>query len=387
MVVASVAVATYGGASALLAGLGFTQIRVWDRVSIVIAFIALVGLGPAIDRWIERRWARGSLPAYLVALALVAVVMVDQVSALPDRGTNRSARAADVEVADGLDSMLEPGGAVFQFPYVAFPGDVTDRGMPNYAHLGPWSAGDGSLTFSSGAMQGRGGDWQATWAAQEPVTMAAGLAAAGFDALLVDRRADAAPGLQTTTRTGAQFASMLRDELDLPSVRSSDASREWFDLRPLRDQLVGRWGEDVVDRAGRAVTRPIGVTYQGAATYTAAPAGVRLLEPDASITLRRENDDASGVSVGFELSGAVGSEVSVTWPGGSETVQLDRTPTSVRFDVELQDRDTIVVFELAGPADADPGGASGGSVMSLSNLTVLDVDLAADREQLALSNS
>ena len=241
MVLGCTLVAAVGGGAVLVSISGFTQIRVWDRMSIVIACLALVGLGPALDRWIERRGGVDSIMGYVVAVALVAVVVVDQVGALPDRDENRQLRRTDAEVAASMESMLGPGDSVFQFPWVAFPGGVTDRGLPPYAHLGPWASGSDRLDYSAGAMQGRGGDWQASWSAQEPDVMAAGLAAAGFDALYVDRRAAPTPAAQQTPRSGVEVAETLQRS-GLTGGRSDDGTRQWFDLRPLRRQLVEQVG-------------------------------------------------------------------------------------------------------------------------------------------------
>ena len=351
MVLGCTLMGAVGGGAVLISISGFTQIRVWDRMSIVIACLALVGLGPAIDRWLARRGGADSTMGYVVAVALLAVVVVDQVGALPDRGENRELRRADAEVAAAMESMLDPGDAVFQFPWVAFPGGVTDRGLPPYAHLGPWASGSDRLDYSAGAMQGRGGDWQASWSAQEPDVMAAGLAAAGFDALYVDRRAAATPAAQQTPRSGAEVAAELQRS-GLTGGRSEDGTRQWFDLRPLRRRLVEQLGRSRVDQLGDAVVRPIGLTFTGAATYTAAPPGVRLLEDGATLTLRREDDDDRLLQLSATLSGEPGSTVVLTWPGGERSVQLAEDPVQLQLRLAPTARDTVVTLrtDAADPA-------------------------------------
>ena len=71
------------------------------------------------------------------------------------RHQNRELRQADAEIAASMESALEPGDSVFQFPWVAFPGGVTDRGLPPYVDLGPWASGSDRLAYSAGAIQGR----------------------------------------------------------------------------------------------------------------------------------------------------------------------------------------------------------------------------------------
>lgn len=373
MAVASIGAATVGGGATLLAISGFGQIRVWDRMSVVLGFVALAGLAPAIDRLLAQRGASRTT-TWIVAVALVGVALVDQVGGLaPDRQVNRDGVESDRQVAEGLQAMLAPGDSVLQFPWVAFPGGVTDQGMPMYAHLGPWATGDGSLRYSAGAIQGRGGDWQRSWLAQEPDVLAAGAAAAGFDALYVDRRAVPAPALQATPRSGAQMAAALED-LGLPSGRSDDGSRQWFDLRPLRAQLVGRSGDEEVAAIGRAVLRPIGVTFEGAASYTAAQPGERLLGPTSAITLRREDDDTGPVQVRFLLSGQPGATVQLSGAGVDRRIRLDDDPVEVVLQVAMDDEANTLrlhtdAAELAG------GGSEVDARLQLRNLSVLDAGL------------
>jgi hypothetical protein len=387
-VLAAVAVVTsWLGASWLLGSLGITQIRVWDRMSVVVMFLGLAGLGLALDRWpaMSRAGAMsrsGAMPTAgrvgLVVAAVLVVAVLDQTPAIGQRSSAERAQSVDAEIAASLQDVLDPGDSVFQFPHVAFPADVTVRGMPMYAHLGPWASGDGSLVFSAGAMQGRGGDWQATWSAQEPEVMAVGLAAAGVDALYVDRRADAAPYAQRTPRSGAATADALRTA-GLIGTRSADGTREWFDLRPLQRDLRERWGIERVEDLGRAVQRPIGVTFDGASAVATTPSGSRDLEPVAGITLRREDADRTAVRVSFELTGAPGTTVRVSAPdeGGvrrTTTVRLGRGATPVSLGVGMDTAEVRVELE----SDAQ---------VRLTNLEVLDRALVAAGEQLRLSDS
>lgn len=387
MVGVCVLAGSVGGGAVALAASGFGQIRVWDRVTVVVGFLGLVGLGSALGPWWRARPPSARTTPALVAVALVAVAVLDQVgAAMPSRTANRVARAGDAEVAASMQQSLGSGDTVLQFPYVAFPGGVTDRGLPQYAHLGPWAAGDGTLSYSAGAMQGRGGDWQASWLAQDPRLLVGGAAAAGFDALYVDLRATPAAGLQTTPRSGRELADAL-DALGLPSQRSADGSRRWFDLRPLQERLGDELGRATVDRLGRGVVRPIGVTFSGAATYTAAPAGVRLLDPVSTVTLRREDGDTGSVRVRFAVEGEPGATVEVTAPGVHRRVRLGDDPTGVDLTVPMVERDVVVEVRTDATLLPTRPRSAPDARLQLSNLTVIDTELDDRREQLRLSNS
>lgn len=360
-------VAASVGASSVLGRLGFTQIRVWDRMSVVIGFIGICALGPAVERALRAR--PSPLGPYLAGVALVAVAVVDQTGALPARADAVRAHRSDVEVAAGIESMTGGRAAVFQFPYVAFPGGVTDRGMPMYSNLGPWAVGDGIVSYSSGAMQGRGGDWQVSWAAQEPEVMAMGLAAADFDVLYVDRRADPTPFMQRTPRSGAETADSLT-AAGLISERSSDGTREWFDLRPLRRRMIDQHGKKAVDALGAAVVRPIGVTFRGAAPYASDHPGARLLDAESVITLRREDSDTRTVEVSFLLSGEPGATVEVSTLAGARRVVLGDAPTSVSLEVPMKERETTIRLDTDGAPLAGRRASSAAPRLRITNLEV-----------------
>ncbi len=355
------------GASLALGELGFTQIRAWDRMAVVVGFIGLCALGPAVERALRAR--PSPLGPYLAGVALVAVAVVDQTGALPARADAVRAHRADVEVASGIESMAGDGATVFQFPYVAFPAGVTDRGMPMYSNLGPWAVGDGTVSYSSGAMQGRGGDWQSSWVAREPEVMAMGLAAAGFDVLYVDRRADPTPFMQRTPRSGAETADALAAS-GLTSERSSDGTREWFDLGPLRERMVDERGEEAVDALGEAVVRPIGVTFRGAAPYVSDHPGARLLDAESAITLRREDSDTRTVEVSFLLSGEPGATVEVSTLAGAREVVLGDAPTAVSLQVPMKERETTIRLDTDAAPLERRGVSSAAPRLRITNLEV-----------------
>jgi len=377
---ASVVVGTVGGGGLLVALVGFGQIRVWSRISVVVAFVGLAALGVVLDRRTGGPTASVMRRA-LIAVGIVAVAMVDQVAngVIPDPADIVSARAADEEVASGLVAMLDEGDDVFVFPPMVVPGGVVDRGAPMHSTLAVWSAAEGRLNWSAGAIAGRDGDWRFSWAAQEPGVVAAGLAAAGFEAILVDLRVEAPHSLRsgpTSPLSGAGAAEELGVLLGAPAGVSSDGNRQWFDLRPLRDELLGDHGGDRVERWGRAVTRPIGVTFTGAATSTVTGReGVRLLEPEASFTLRRIDGDPSPVDVQFLLAGVPGGVVEVSWPDEVEQVTLGDRPVVVARQLPLDERDTVIRLSTDAGALSGAPAAAGDVRLELGDLTVVDAGL------------
>ena len=389
MVLAAFGVATMGGLSLTLAMLGFGQIRVWSRMSIVIAFLGLTGLAVVLDR-IRRTPAVASRQygALLLVLALVTVALLDQTSvgSVPSRSANLTDQSVDRRVVDQMESELPAGSQVFELPYVGFPSAVPPGELPLYGLLGPWAAGTGQLEFSAAGMQGRGSDWQRSWTTRPPQVLLPGLAAAGFDAVYLDRRSElgARDGDTAQGSNTAAEADWLRSTLGAPSGGAPDGppDREWFDLRPLRADLVSRWGEDRVRRVGEAVIRPIGIVYEGAADRFAVAGGSRLLLGDSTITLRdeavgstRDDGESVPVRVRFELSGLPGSTVRLDAAGRTRTIVLDDGPTPVELELPVERRDTEIRLRTDAPRLTGAGPQHGDVRLQVSQVQVIDADL------------
>lgn len=329
--VSAVAVGTVGGFGMVVATLGITQIRAWSRIAILVGFVGASGLAMLLDGG-SRRWSPGRPARLAVAVVLVCGALVDQVgtSVLPGPADNESRWATDQELAGDLQTALPEGAMVFQLPVGTFPAELPLGSISANDLLAPQVAGDGSLRWSVGAMNGRDGDWQRTVAALPPEEMVVELAAAGVAALAVDRR-----GFDDGGETlDAALASLVGE----PAFESEDGTRAWYDLRPLHADLVRRDGADAVARRGAAVVRPLGVVVEGSpGVRSTGDARARHLGPASAIVVTDTSADAGAgapISIAFTLDGAAGSNVRVTSSDGDvRTVELGEEPAPVSLEV------------------------------------------------------
>jgi hypothetical protein len=296
---AVLAFAAVGGLGMVLATLGVTQIRAWSRMSIMVGFVGVTVLAMLADG-LARRRAPGRPVRWAVGAMLVCVAVADQygTASLPPPSFDEARWSTDVELASDLQSSLADGAMVFQLPVGTYPAELPLGAISANDLLGPSVAGDGTLRWSVGAMSGRAGDWQRTVAALPTASMVADLAAADVAALSVDRR-----GFDGGSADALE--AELSELLGAPSFVSTDRTRAWYDLRPLRAELVGRDGAAAVAERGAAVTRPVGVVVEGSpGARSTRDARARDLGPDAAIVLTDESVGAAGtgpapVSVSF----------------------------------------------------------------------------------------
>ena len=209
-----------GGVETLV-GFVTQVVRGWNRMSIVIAAVALAAVGLLLAAAVARATRRARRPGVAAgASALVGVLLVglaywDQVPA-PDP----AARAATVEPFDSdaaftaaLESGLPEGAAVFQLPYIAFPesppvGNALDQDQLRlYLH-------SDSLRWSGGGIRGREAIDRIGEIAALPVAeLRREAEALGFSGVVVDRAGD----------PSGEIEAGLESEFGAAALESRDA--------------------------------------------------------------------------------------------------------------------------------------------------------------------
>ncbi len=186
---------TVGGVGSILA-IAAPQIRAYNRISIFIAFLALLAVALLLDALADRVGDGHASKGILLAFCAVVFVwgFLDQTTpaALPDYPTVAANDRSDVAIVGRLEAALPAGASVFQLPYVDFPeGGSTPGGivgtMWDYQHFrGPLHSS--RLRWSYGAMKGRpDASWNQRVAGLPAGQMIVELQARGFKAVWIDR--------------------------------------------------------------------------------------------------------------------------------------------------------------------------------------------------------
>jgi phosphoglycerol transferase len=260
LTVIGLVVATVSGISLLISAVGVRYIRSYNRISIFIAFFALIAAAFALDWLVARvpRWHGRAVLAGVLCLALLAVGIFDQTSTadVPDYRALERAWDSDETFMHGIQKELGPGAAVFQMPYVFFPEAGTIVGTGPYDQVRGWLHAD-SLRWSWGSVRGRDGDWQGALVRLEKTTDALdALTAVGFSGLMIDRAGFDDHG--ALLEYG--YTTTLNQE---PQV-SPDRRLLFYDLRP--------WSRDLRNRLSPAQIEELRRTTLAA---RAAPPGAR----------------------------------------------------------------------------------------------------------------
>jgi phosphoglycerol transferase len=181
---------TVWGVGFLIAFWVTSTLRGYNRVSVVIAMVALLALGAVVDRYCRkvesRKWV-----AFAAAFVLLAIGLFDQTSAsfVPTYVRNKTAYNSQRAFGASAQKLLPAGAMVFQLPYTPFPGAGVElpAGYGDYDPLIPYIYSEG-LKWSFGAMRGRElAAWQAKTAALPVPKMLELIKQKDFSAVYVDR--------------------------------------------------------------------------------------------------------------------------------------------------------------------------------------------------------
>ena len=203
--IAAVLLGTIGGIGSLVALLVTPMIRSYNRISVFIAFFALLQVGMLLEGLREKAFQNGSKRVVFVALLAVlgAVAVLDQTSEsfVPPYAALKAQYQRDDDFIRRVEAALPSSSMVFQLPYLRFPEDRAFQ-LESYAHLVPYLHAR-SLRWTFGAMRGRATDlWQRD-VAQLPVDeFLESVAVAGFSAIYLDRAGYEDRGVAMEQRLG-----------------------------------------------------------------------------------------------------------------------------------------------------------------------------------------
>lgn len=336
--------ATAGGVVALVRFWVGAELRAWNRVSIFVAFLALLAAGLLLERLRRHRLFQRRPPAaWAGALGLVLVVgALDQTNAsfIPAYKRLAAAEASDRAFVEGIEARLPEGAAVFQLPYVPFfEADLADSDQ--YELLRPYLNSE-DLRWSFGSVRGRPGDWFAAMATLPTNYVLPAVTAAGFDGLVVHRGPYGELGIDAE----AEVCRILNQR----AVSSPNGQLAFLDLRPYREQLRRTHGAAAVAGLGEVTIMPAVLRFEEGfhppeeagrsrwAWTNARRARLNLFNPASGVR---------GVRLSASISAGTDAEARITYPDGSRerlAVSLAR-PASFYRDLNLRPGNNVVTLE------------------------------------------
>ena len=354
----SFVIGTVGGISALIAFELSPQVRAWNRLSLVIAFAALLAVALALTALGERLRDRGR-PAWIATAAAVAVGLLgllDQTSPAdaPDHDANLAAWNVDEDFVSAIERRFPDGAKVVQLPYMAYPENGRLNAIADYGLFKGYLHSE-RLQWTYGAVRGRPRDWLGYHKALTPEQLATGAAAAGFGGVYLDAYGYAGGG------AGQVQAALEKVAGGGAVIASAGARLRFFDLRPAAARLAAR--TSAAERAGleAALLHPV-VLDAGDGFYyqeTEGPTPFRWARGDARMKLDNPLRGVRTVRLTAQIFGGgdAPSAVTVTLPDGtSKVVMASNAGAPLDLTFPLRTGTSGVRLQTAGPAAPNPPG-------------------------------
>jgi phosphoglycerol transferase len=364
----SVLLATVGGFGFLLALFGFSDIRTWDRIVVIIGFLAYLGFALLLEQAVSsfyRRHGKGSGRSWLTrgtltisVVGLLAVVGVaDQAppSTVPTYDANATTYDIDASFFGKLQSMVPPGSMIFQYPIMVFPENGPVHNLYDYDEFTGYIH-TSTLRWSYGAIKGRTqGDWQTGTLSNLPLTtQVAALSAVGFHGIWIARNGYA--------DHGAALEAGLSRLLGPPSLISSDQRMSYFDLAPMTARVDSSMTPAARQSFAKAVLTGIEESYNaqdfGGASYPTGTAS-RWADQTAHVTVTNDGSRTTAALTGV-VSGNGPGRVTISGGGASTTVPLKRgSPSAVNVLLSLPRGPTTITVRATAPGPVVGAGSTG----------------------------
>lgn len=229
--VTSILLATVGGGGSIIAYTIFSQIRGYNRISIIIATLALLAIGVFLKELNSGRNFRSQVLAILLGSTLL-LGLADQIpphlSMRPSPSTTNQYASDRLFVGQIEEAQSNKSKNIMQLPYICSPECIGANKIDGYSHLIGYIHGT-DIQWSYGAAKGRISDrWYSRIAnSGNTESMIKALQHSGFSGIYIDRRG-------YTDRAQKLEAELFRLTKQSPTI-SPDKNKSFFPLKPVND--------------------------------------------------------------------------------------------------------------------------------------------------------
>jgi phosphoglycerol transferase len=246
LAIACAAVATVSGFSLYLSAAGLSYIRSWNRISIVIAFLALIGFAYAVEWWLDRE-KRSRRTVAALASALLLVTAFDQFTPtdIPPYAPLHATAVSNAQLFKRVFADQGRDAKVFMWPDEPFPEAYRRGGTDPYDQATGYIF-EPRLRYSFGFVSGRHPEYGASFETKPATEWLTDAVAIGFRALVVDRTA--VEGQFKVPDVEPSLTPVLGD----PTMVSANGRYAYYDLRTFAAASLTQFGADTL--AARATT-------------------------------------------------------------------------------------------------------------------------------------
>lgn len=203
----AITLGTIGGIAQFVGQFGFTQLRAWNRISVVIAFVAFAAIGFVLDDLRKISYKRKLLISVLIPpLVLFAIFDMSPRNTIPN--STKREWLTDSNLIRRVEKYFGADSAVFQLPVMQFPENGPTFMLGDYEHLKGYLHSE-SLRWSYGGVKGRESDWQLRLPAIPTSDSLECLSALNFEILWVNLKGYENPEVITNELDNQQLPKVI----------------------------------------------------------------------------------------------------------------------------------------------------------------------------------
>ena len=240
LTLACILAGTVSGFAVFISAGGLSYIRAWNRISIVIGFLALLAVGLVIEEFLQRRpTARWAGP--VLVIGLLGLGYLDQTSPfdVPSYAAVHTLAQTQSDFFQTVATTLGTGTAVFSWPHVPFP-EVPDRGGTGAYDQALGYVYQPDLKWSFGFARGRHPEYPEAFEKLPASDWLVSIVAIGFRGLVVDRAS------LTGTNSVRDVEPDVRAVVGEPRTVSADGRYAFYDLRAFATKTEADRGSEAL---------------------------------------------------------------------------------------------------------------------------------------------
>lgn len=254
----TIAIGTFGGLGALFAFVISPALRGYNRISVVISFLATAMLLIAIERWVGPR-LRGrfaTIAPSLVAALIIIFAAWDQtsVASYANHVNIQSNWQSDAAFVSRVEATVEAEGSILIWPYLRFPerAPLHEEGYNGLLRLPLHAA---RSRWSYGAMAGSEADRWLSALSQVPIALVPNIAArSGMSGIVVARRA---------LKDGGREADSVFSAMLGPAILSEDGAFAFYRLTKTGDRPLPTTSFSIIMAALITQTQYEAILHEG----------------------------------------------------------------------------------------------------------------------------
>jgi phosphoglycerol transferase len=346
----AVLLGTIGGGGAIFALVITPSLRAWNRISIFIAYFALLALGLYMSKIIGKIRRESSKYLVYAVIAICAIGgLLDQYVAsraiIPDRRLVSKEYQSDEDFLRTVEANSKGGDMVFQLPYMAFPENGPINKMGDYDQFKGYLHSH-KLRWSYGVMKGRAGDqWISSVSTLDAQGMVDEIGSHGYKGIYIDRFG--------YTDSAASLEGQLNLILGGWSMESPDHRLVYYSI----SNYVSQNG---LDKIPKDMKDCVGAFWTNGFSNRETSKEASWIWSDKAGELIVENDSKETLSMKFSTSFATGyNEFSNLYLSGiiQENMRINSTPKPYTKVLTIKPGRNVVHFStdakrVAAPNDA-----------------------------------